>query len=102
MFGLTRGRVDSYERSIAKPPLPILQAIAKHFAIPIESITSTDLQLKSFSSTPTEANTMFLQAVIHEKNELIELLKNQLKMQMNVIEVQQALIVKKNQICTKE
>lgn len=45
LFNLTRGQVDSYERGKAKPSIPCVNAIAKHYSITIELLNSKDLKL---------------------------------------------------------
>lgn len=44
-FNLTRGQIDSYERNIAKPSIATIKAIAEHYGLSIEVISTKDLKL---------------------------------------------------------
>lgn len=43
LFNLTRGKVDSYERNVAKPSITTINAIAVHYGLAIELLHSKNL-----------------------------------------------------------
>lgn len=46
LFNRNRGNIDSYERSIAKPPTSMLVALAQHYGLTLEDLTTKDLRKK--------------------------------------------------------
>lgn len=90
LFKINRGNIDSYERSVAKPPIATLNAIAKHFGITIETLQLEDIKnnpglllqrssFKDFQQTTCAEIIKAKDELIKEQKETIEFLKKQVE-----------------------
>ena len=58
LFNLTRGNIDSYERSVCKPSTEVIGKIAAHYNIGIDVLLNKDLETNPglmFINTPVES-----------------------------------------------
>jgi len=90
LFNLTRGKVDSYERNVAKPSITTVKAIAEHYGLAIELLHSKNLNtnpglLNSGMSVPEmnrvkyEDLLLAKDELIKEQRDIIKFLQNKLK-----------------------
>jgi transcriptional regulator with XRE-family HTH domain len=76
LFKRNRGNVDSYERGVAKPPTALLVALAKHYGLTLEALTTVDLRkspgLLFKSSSHKELHERKCADLLKAKDELIK------------------------------
>jgi len=83
LFNCTRGMIDTYERSVAKPSLEFLNKLAKRFNLPLEVITQKDLQMNPgllyAGASVEEQKQSINSSLLAAKDEQIKMLKEQNK-----------------------
>jgi transcriptional regulator with XRE-family HTH domain len=83
LFNLTRGKVDSYERSVAKPSTKTIHAIAKHYGLTVELLNTKSIKenpvLLQRQLSVNDLNQAAIKHLLKTKDELIKEQKETIK-----------------------